>query len=234
MKHLARLRLKLWEAGRILIVLKYAALAAGDEAMPPFIVFGGPLASGKTTYAGRLAEHRKTRAIMEAVAKHPLIDDFYKDPVTYALETEMIFTIMHYHDLARAVKEGMFKQEVVCDLFFDGVEAYTSYTLSPEDRKAFVPLVRSLQARIPTPTQVFYLEASTGFLMDRVRERGRDYERYMTFEYLDGINAAFREFTKGYRRAPVTVLDAEELYSLSFEESMEVIESKLLVSRSLV
>ena len=202
--------------------------------MPPFIVFGGPLASGKTTYAGRLAEHRRTLAIMEAVAAHPLIDDFYKDPVTYALETEMIFTIMHYHDIARAVKEGLFKHEVVCDLFFDGVEAYTNYTLSREDRKAFLPLVRTLQERIPAPTQVFYLNASTEFLMERVRGRGRDYERYMTFEYLDGINAAFKEFMKGYRRAPVTTLNAEELYSLSFEESMEVIESKLLVSHPVV
>ena len=67
--------------------------------------------------------------------------------------------------------------------------------------------------------------------MDRVRERGRDYERYMTFEYLDGINEAFKKFIKGYRRAPVTILDAEELYHLSFEESMKVIESELLVSR---
>jgi deoxyadenosine/deoxycytidine kinase len=207
---------------------------AGNAAMPPFVVFGGPLASGKTTLAGRLAEHRRTRAIMEAVANHPLIDDFYKDPVTYALETEMIFTIMHYHDIARAVKEGMFDQEVISDLFFDGVEAYTSYTLSQDNRKAFVPLVRSLQERLPTPTQVLYLDASTGFLMDRVRERGREYERYMTFDYLDGINTAFKEFIKGYRRAPVTTLDAEGLYHMSFEESMKAIESKLMVSRPVV
>jgi len=202
--------------------------------MPPFIVFGGPLASGKTTLAGRLAEHRRSRAIMEAVALHPLIDDFYKDPVTYALETEMIFTIMHYHDIARAVKEGLFKQEVICDLFFDGVEAYTSYTLSPDDRRAFLPLLRSLQERIPVPTQVFFLDASTEFLMERVRGRGRDYERYMTFEYLDGINEAFKEFIKGYRRAPVITLDAEELYHQTPEETMEVIGHKLFASRPIV
>ena len=196
--------------------------------MPGYIVFGGPLASGKTTYAGRLSEHRKTQSLMEVVANHPLLDDFYKDPVTYALETEMIFTIMHYHDVARAAKEGMFKQEVISDLFFDGVEAYTSYTLSTEDRKAFLPLLRSLQERIPAPTQVFFLHASTDFLMERVRGRGRDYERYMTFEYLDGINTAFKKFMKEYRRAPVTVLDAEELFNRSPRETMDVIESKLL------
>jgi deoxyadenosine/deoxycytidine kinase len=199
--------------------------------MPPYIVFGGPLASGKTTLAGRLAEHRKARSIMEVVAKHPLIDDFYKDPVTYALETEMIFTIMHYHDIARAAKEGLFKQEVVSDLFFDGVEAYTSYTLSQENREAFIPLLRTLQKRIPAPTQVFFLDATTEYLMDRVRGRGRDYERYMTFEYLDGINSAFRKFIDGYKRAPVTVLDAEELYHQSPRETMEAIGDKLLTGR---
>jgi len=199
--------------------------------MPRYIVFGGPLASGKTTLAGHLAEHRKSRAIMEAVAKHPLIDDFYKDPVTYALETEMIFTIMHYHDVARAVKERLFEQEVISDLFFDGVEAYTSYTLSKENKKAFLPLLRTLQERIPTPTQVFYLEARTDFLLARVRERGRDYERYMTFEYLDGINSAFKKFIKKYRRAPVTTMDAEELYRRSPRETIEVLESRLLPGR---
>lgn len=199
--------------------------------MPRYIVFGGPLASGKTTLAGRLAEHRKSRAIMEVVANHPLIDDFYKDPITYALETEMIFTIMHYHDVARAAKERLFEQEVISDLFFDGVEAYTSYTLSQENRKAFLPLLRSLQERIPAPTQVFFLEASTEFLLARVRERGRDYERYMTFEYLDGINSAFKEFVKKYRRAPVTTLDTEELYHKSPRETVEAIESRLLPGR---
>ena len=199
--------------------------------MPPYIVFGGPLASGKTTYAGRLSEHRKTRALMEVVANHPLLDDFYKDPVTYALETEMIFTILHYHDVARALKEGLFEHEVISDLFFDGVEAYTSYTLSREDRKAFLPLLRSLQERIPPPTQVFFLSASTEYLMERVRGRGRDYERYMTFEYLDGINTAFKRFMGEYRRAPVTVLDAEELFRQTPQETMEAIESKLLRGR---
>jgi len=67
--------------------------------------------------------------------------------------------------------------------------------------------------------------------MERVRGRGRDYERYMTFEYLDGINSSFKKFIGGYRRAPVTALDAEALYLLSSEETVEVIESRLLAGR---
>jgi len=176
-----------------------------------YIVFGGPLASGKTTLARLLSARLEAEMVLEKVGNHPLITDFYRDPKAYALETELIFTIMHYHDIARIMKRGRFSGNVVSDLFFDGIEAYTSFTLSLDDRKTFLPLFKSLQERVPAPTRVFFLSASTEFLMKRVRNRGRHYEGRMTFEYLDGVNRAFTKFIAGYRRAPVTRLDAEEL-----------------------
>jgi len=177
-----------------------------------YIVFGGPLASGKTTLARLLSARLKAEMILEKVANHPLIADFYRDPEAYALETELIFTIMHYHDIAKVMRGGRFSGNVVSDLFFDGIEAYTSFTLSPDDRKIFLPLFKSLQERVPAPTCVFFLSASTEFLMERVRNRRRRYEETMTFEYLDGVNKAFTKFIARYQRAPVTRLDAEELY----------------------
>ena len=176
-----------------------------------YIVFGGPLASGKTTLARLLSTRLEAEMLLEKVGKHPLIADFYSNPEAYALEAELIFTIMHYHDIARAMKRGRFNGNVVSDLFFDGIEAYTSFTLSLDDRKTFLPLFKSLQERVPAPTRVFFLSASTEFLMKRVRNRRRHYEGRMTFEYLDGVNRAFTKFIAGYRRAPVTRLDAEEL-----------------------
>jgi len=176
-----------------------------------YIVFGGPLASGKTTLARLLSAHLEAEMVLEKVGNHPLIADFYRDPKAYALEAELIFTIMHYHDIARFMKRGRFCGDVVSDLFFDGIEAYTSFTLHMNDRKTFLPLFKSLQERVPTPTRVFFLSASTEFLMKRVRNRARRYEGRMTFEYLDGVNRAFTKFIARYQRAPVTRLDAEEL-----------------------
>jgi deoxyadenosine/deoxycytidine kinase len=176
-----------------------------------YIVFGGPLASGKTTLARLLSARLDAEMLLEKVGNHPLIADFYRDPKAYALETELIFTIMHYHDIARVMRRGRFSGNVVSDLFFDGIEAYTSFTLSVDDRKTFLPLFKSLQERVPAPTRVFFLSASTEFLMKRVRNRRRHYEGRMTFEYLDGVNKAFTKFIAGYKRAPVTQLDAEEL-----------------------
>jgi len=193
-----------------------------------YVVFGGPLASGKTTLARLLSAHLDAELVLEKVGKHPLIADFYRDPEAYALEAELIFTIMHYHDIAKVLRSGRFKGDVVSDLFFDGIEAYTSFTLSADDRDTFIPLFKSLQERIPTPTHVYFLCASTEFLMERVRNRGVHYEGKMTFEYLDGVNRAFTRFIAGYRRAPVTRLDVEELDHKSRAELLKLLEPSLI------
>jgi len=192
-----------------------------------YIVFGGPLASGKTTLARLLSAHLEAELVLEKVGRHPLIADFYRDPEAYALEAELIFTIMHYHDIARVLRGRRFKGDVVSDLFFDGIEAYSSFTLSANDRGTFIPLFKSLQKRIPTPTHVYFLSASTEFLMKRVRNRGRDYESKMTFEYLDGVNRAFTRFIEGYKRAPVTRLDPEEMDHKPRAELLKLLEPTL-------
>ncbi|MDG6918358.1 MAG: deoxynucleoside kinase [Nitrososphaerota archaeon] len=192
---------------------------------PSYVVIGGPLASGKTTLARHLAELTGARLLFEQFANHPLIDDFYKDPKRYALQTEMVFTIMHYHDIAKAARDGAFAGAVVSDLFFDGVEAYTGYTLEPEDRKPFIRMFRSLQEKVPVPSLVVALDASTEFLMERLKSRGREYEKSVTFEYLDGVNRAFKAFMEKYRRAPVVVMDAKGLYDMGADGAAKKLES---------
>ncbi|MDG6989648.1 MAG: deoxynucleoside kinase [Nitrososphaerota archaeon] len=192
--------------------------------MSDYVVIGGPLASGKTTLAWHLAGQTGAKLLAERFSDHPIIEDFYMDPKRYALQAEMIFTIMHYHDIAKATKDGDFNGAVVSDLFFDGVEAYTGYTLAPGDRDPFMKLFRPLQARAPVPSIVVYLDASTEFLMDRVKWRGRKYEMPITFEYLDGVNTAFKEFIKTYRRAPTITVDAEKLYAMGAEHAAKVLD----------
>ena len=186
-----------------------------------YIVIGGPLASGKTTLARHLAERLGAKTLMEQFANHPLIDDFYKDPKLYALQAEMIFTIMHYHDIMKAARAGLFANTVVSDLFFDGVEAYTGYTLEPADKEPFINMLKLLQEKTPVPNIVIFLEAETGFLMERVRGRGREYEKSVTFEYLAGVNWAFKAFAKTYRRAPVIIMDAKRLYDMGVTRAAE-------------
>ncbi|MDG6989647.1 MAG: deoxynucleoside kinase [Nitrososphaerota archaeon] len=182
--------------------------------MSGYIVFGGCLGSGKTTLARLLAERLKAETVMEDVDGHPLIDDFYNDPAAYSLQTEMIFVVMHYHQIMKGVDSGKFNKVVVSDLLFDGDDAYARAALKGDDLEALTGLTSELRGRLPKPGLVVFLRASTAFLMKTSRLRGRDYEKTMTVEHLERMNSAFDEFTKSYNSAPKVIVNAEKMYDI--------------------
>ncbi|MDG6918360.1 MAG: deoxynucleoside kinase [Nitrososphaerota archaeon] len=186
-----------------------------------YVVFGGCLGSGKTTLARLLAKRLGAETVMEEVDGHPLIGDFYKDPAAYSLQTEMIFVVMHYHQIRLGVSAGKFEGAVVSDLFFDGDDAYAGAALQGEDLKALKGLTADLRERLPRPDLVVFLQAPTRFLMRTSRLRGRDYEKAMTLEHLEKMNSAFDAFMEPYDAAPKVVVDAERMYELGHERATE-------------
>lgn len=189
-----------------------------------YIVFGGCLGSGKTTLAKLYAKHIGADVVLEDVDNHPLMFDFYRDPAAYALQTEMIFVVMHYHQIMKGLNGGKFEGTVVSDLFFDGDDAYASAGLKGKDQDALLSLTGSLRQNLPKPDLVVFLQASTEFLMKTSRLRGREYEKSMTMDHLDRMNSAFNEYAKTYAGATIVVVDAQKMYELGHEGAVAELE----------
>ena len=56
-----------------------------------------------------------------------------------------------------------------------------------------------------------FLKAPVDFLMARIAQRGRDYERGMSPEYLGAINSALEEYFLKKHPGRVVVFNAQEL-----------------------
>ena len=69
------------------------------------IAVEGCIAAGKTTLARLLAEKRHSELLLEHFVKNPFLPLFYDDVAKYALETELAFLLVHYHELLHAVVE---------------------------------------------------------------------------------------------------------------------------------
>jgi len=177
-----------------------------------YVVVEGCPASGKTTTAKELSTRLNTDLLLEASDSHPLLHDFYLDPKSNALETELEFVVLHYHQIANAVRQGIFRRNVVSDYFYEKDLIFPEVTLpAGRDSRIFESLWKSLRPKLPTPDFVLFLDAPTDFLIRRIRARGRIYEKPISFEYLDRINRAYEKFMKNYRGAPVVRLDATKL-----------------------
>jgi deoxyadenosine/deoxycytidine kinase len=72
-------------------------------------------------------------------------------------------------------------------------------------------IFRMLDAQIPRPALVIYLQASSTVLEDRISLRGKIFERHITREYLDALSEAYASFFFHYADSPLLTINTSEI-----------------------
>jgi deoxyadenosine/deoxycytidine kinase len=72
-----------------------------------------------------------------------------------------------------------------------------------------------------------YLRASVPTLMDRIKQRGRDYERQITPEYLGQLNQLYEEWIARFHLCPVLTVPADDLDYVSIPAHLSLIVDKV-------
>ena len=58
---------------------------------------------------------------------------------------------------------------------------------------------------------VVYVRATIEVLAERLRKRNRDFERHISFDYLERVSSAYRDFFFYYDEAPLLVVDTSDI-----------------------
>ena len=82
-----------------------------------YIAIEGPVGSGKTSLAKKLAEHLDGKLILEQPETNPFLENFYKDPRSNALPTELSFLFQRSKLLDDINQEDLFSSMSVMILF---------------------------------------------------------------------------------------------------------------------
>jgi len=184
------------------------------------------MGSGKTTTARLLAEKYHSNLLHEETKLHPFIADFYVDSKKYAFETEINFLLIHYHQLIKADTASVFSSDVYADFLFDKDWIFADVTLRDNEReyKLFSELFSYFKKRIRKPDLVVYLRAPTELIFERIRKRGRDFERNIEFAYVDTINSAYEKFFGNYKEAEVKVINVSDIDGVSKDELARIVD----------
>jgi deoxyadenosine/deoxycytidine kinase len=84
-------------------------------------------------------------------------------------------------------------------------------------------IYQSLAPQPPIPDLVIYLQASTETLIERVRRRGRNYERSVTDDYLSRLGNSYGEFFHQYEEAPLMMVNSENLNFVDNDEDFKLL-----------
>lgn len=182
-----------------------------------YIALEGPIGVGKTTLAQVLAREVNARPLLEAADDNPFLARFYEDPEKYAFPVQLYFLLTRYNQQRELLQQDLFAQATVADYLFAKDRIFASLNLAPDELVLYEQVYKLLDSKMAKPDLVVYLLARVDVLAERLRRRNRDFEREISYEYLERVSTAYRDFFFYYDEAPLLVVDTSEIDFVSNE-----------------
>jgi deoxyadenosine/deoxycytidine kinase len=181
-----------------------------SKSHPDYIVVEGPIGVGKTTLAKRLAKTFNTELMLELAAENPFLPRFYSDPKSVALPTQLYFLFQRAKQIESLRQTDMFKPVQVSDFLIEKDKLFASVTLDDDELSLYHQVYDRLTLDAPVPDLVIYLQAPLDALMQRIIERGHDYERPINRSYVKKISEVYVEFFYYYSTSPLLIVNTND------------------------
>jgi deoxyadenosine/deoxycytidine kinase len=174
----------------------------------------GNIGAGKTTAVRALANELSGEAFDERFEGNPYLRDFYADAARWAGLSQLWFL-----GEAAAQHQKISRSSAIC-VQEQGIYGVALVMTEHMARTGAIPaddaaLIRAhfevLDRTLPAPSIVARLLAPTDTLLSRIAERGRDFERGISGDYLDSIELEIERLTASWDRSPVLEVDTVEV-----------------------
>ena len=193
-----------------------------------FVVVEGPVGSGKTSLAKRISEHVNGKLILEEPERNPFLENFYKDPRSNALPTELSFLFQRSKLLENINQEELFSNTNVTDFLFDKDQIFIEMNLTQEEIELFNKVKDSLSVKPPEPDLVIYLQAPVDVLMTRINMRSPSIDTLIDKAYLEKLADAYANFFYYYESSPLLVVNAESIDPIHNEDHFQMLFTELV------
>ena len=137
------------------------------------IAIAGNIGSGKTTLTKMLAKHYDWKPLFEPVDYNPYLEDFYQDMSRWSFNLQIYFLNKRFKDV---VSISRTEDAIIQDR--------TIF----EDAKIFAPNIHRMMSLVELPDLMIYIRSSIPNLVSQIEKRGRDFEKTMRIDYLQGLN----------------------------------------------
>jgi len=182
---------------------------------PKFIIaIAGNIGAGKSTLTKHLSEKWHFQSVLEPEAKNPFLKDFYKDSKKWAFHSQLFF-LTERARMQKIAEENA--QYLLLDrTIYEDAEVFARIVLSRKEYEIYKRAYELIVETLTPPNLVVYLKTSVPTLMERIRERGRVYEKNIQRSYIKKLNKQYDCWMNEFKIAPVIQIDTDkyELFSL--------------------
>ena len=198
--------------------------------MKHFLAVAGNIGAGKSTLVRLLSDRLGWQAFYEPVAENPYLADFYQNMQAWAFHSQIFFLTRRlriHRELIDHPSSAIQDRSVYEDAEIFARNLYRQQLFNIRDYTSYQELYQVLVEFLPPPDLVIYLRTSVPTLVERIKLRGRDYERRITPEYLHQLNELYEGWIASFSLCPVLTVPADDLNYVAIPGHLDLIVRKV-------
>lgn len=166
------------------------------------IAIAGNIGSGKPTLTKMLAKHYDWKPLFEPVDYNPYLEDFYQDMSRWSFNLQIYFLNKRFKDV---VSIGRTDDAIIQDrTIFEDAKIFAPNLhrmgmMSDRDFDNYTDLFELMMSLVELPDLMIYIRSSIPNLVSQIEKRGRDFEKTMRIDYLQGLNELYEGWISDYK-----------------------------------
>jgi len=193
-----------------------------------YLVTEGPIGVGKTSLTSLLADELGARLILEQAEENPFLSNFYKNTVRYRFQTQMFFLLNRFSQQQEMFQPDLFTRITISDYMFDKDRIFAYLTLDEHELPLYEQVYNILEPKIIKPDLVIFLQADTDTLLRRIKQRGRSFEKEISYDYIAAVNEAYNNFFFRYNDTPLLVINTSDIDFVHRREDLDDLLKQIL------
>ena len=197
------------------------------------IAIAGNIGSGKTTLTTMLAKRYNWIPQFEPVDNNPYLDDFYADMTRWSFNLQIYFLNKRFRDVVTISKS---QDTIIQDrtIFEDACifapNLHSMGMMSDRDFDNYTDLFNLMMSLVKLPDLLIYIRSGIPNLVSHIQKRGREFEKSIRIDYLQGLNTLYENWISTYK-GNLMIVDGDRLHfkenPQDFKEITDMIDDRL-------
>jgi deoxyadenosine/deoxycytidine kinase len=195
-----------------------------------FVAVAGNIGVGKSTLTTLMTQKLGWSPFFEAVEENPYLADFYKDMSRWSFHSQAFFLsrrLQQHYQLLQRDDSVLQDRSVYEDAEVFARNLYRQGNMSARDWQTYYDLYTILSQLLTPPHLVVYLKASVPTLLRRIAQRGREYERTISADYLSALNDLYDDWVARFALCPVLTVETDNLDYVQHDAHLDQIVGRI-------
>ena len=197
------------------------------------IAIAGNIGSGKTTLTTMLAKRYNWIPQFEPVDDNPYLDDFCADMTRWSFNLQIYFLNKRFRDVVAISKSHdtiIQDRTIFEDACIFAPNLHSMGMMSDRDFDNYTDLFNLMMSLVKLPDLLIYIRSGIPNLVSHIQKRGREFEKSIRIDYLQGLNTLYENWISTYK-GNLMIVDGDRLHfkenPQDFKEITDMIDDRL-------